>query len=99
MDSYSLYPEAFPLVAETLEYRVSVSWISHVPFSISISCSQWVLRLVQRYLGSLNCHPLCSIDNFIRNIKTFLFQASLHACYTALTATVSFGALPANGFL
>ena len=43
MDSYSLYPEAFLLVAETLEYRVSVSWISRVPFSISISCSKWGL--------------------------------------------------------
>jgi hypothetical protein len=48
------------------------------------------IRLVQRYLRSLNCHPLCSLDNFIRNIKTLLFQASLHTSYTALTATVSY---------
>jgi hypothetical protein len=74
MDSYSLYPEAFPLVAETLEYRVSVSWISRVPFSISISCSQWGVRLVQRYLGSLNCHPLCSLDTSSEISKPSYFK-------------------------
>jgi hypothetical protein len=48
------------------------------------------IRLVQLYLRSLNGHPLYSLDNFIKNIKTLLFQASLHANYTALTTTVSY---------
>jgi hypothetical protein len=37
----------------------------------------------------LNGHLLCSLNNLIRNIKTLIFQASPHACWTALTATVT----------
>ena len=60
----------------------TVSYISRVPSPLVLAVLNGV-RLVRRYLGSLNCYPLCSLDNFIRNIKTLIFQASLHAYHPA----------------